>query len=104
MDNHTFMRFVGDVLDSNFCSHDKIFSLDCYKLIRAKRLKNIKHAVVCKYKKQSSGGVLSNSLTQVFSCEFYKISKNTFFQRTPPVAASEVLLEKYCRKKIIQIK
>ena len=29
------------------------------------------------------------SLTQVFSCEFRKISKNTFFYRTPPVGASE---------------
>ena len=26
---------------------------------------------------------------QVFSCEFWKISKNTFFYRTPSVAASE---------------
>ena len=25
---------------------------------------------------------------QVFSCEFCEISKNTFFYRTPPVAAS----------------
>ena len=28
------------------------------------------------------------SLAQVFSCEFFKISKNTFFHRTPLVAAS----------------
>ena len=28
------------------------------------------------------------TLAQVFSCEFYEISKNTFFYRTPPVAAS----------------
>ena len=28
-------------------------------------------------------------LTQVFSCEFCEISKNTFFLRTPLVAASE---------------
>ena len=26
---------------------------------------------------------------QVFSCEFYKISRNTFYCRTPPAAASE---------------
>ena len=30
-------------------------------------------------------------LVQVFSCEFCEISKNTFFQRTPPVAASELM-------------
>ena len=37
-------------------------------------------------------GVLRNSaetLAQVFSCEFYEISKNTFSYRAPPVAASE---------------
>ena len=28
------------------------------------------------------------SLAQVFSCEFCEISKNTFFNRTAPVAAS----------------
>ena len=28
---------------------------------------------------------------KVFSCEFYEVFKNTFFQRAPPVAASEKL-------------
>ena len=28
------------------------------------------------------------SLAQVFSCEFCEISKNTFFDRAPPVAVS----------------
>ena len=32
------------------------------------------------------------ALAQVFSCEFYEISKNTFPYRPPPVAASENLL------------
>ena len=30
------------------------------------------------------------ALAQVFSCEFYEISKNTYSYRTPLVAASEV--------------
>ena len=30
------------------------------------------------------------TLAQVFSCEFFKISNNTFFYRTPPVTASVV--------------
>ena len=30
------------------------------------------------------------TLAQVFSCEFCEISKKTFFQRTPIVAASEL--------------
>ena len=32
------------------------------------------------------------TLAQMFSCEFYEISKNTFFHRTPVVAASA-----YCK-------
>ena len=33
--------------------------------------------------------IKKESLAQVFSCEFCEISKNTFFHRTPLVAASE---------------
>ena len=33
--------------------------------------------------------LLKKRLAQVFSCEFYEISKNTFFYRTLPVAVSE---------------
>ena len=33
--------------------------------------------------------IKKKSLAQVFSCEFCEISKNTFFHRTPLVAASE---------------
>ena len=32
------------------------------------------------------------TLAQVFSCEFCEISKNTFYYRTPLVAASGVLI------------
>ena len=32
--------------------------------------------------------IKKETLEQVFSCEFCKISKNTFSNRTPPVAAS----------------
>ena len=35
--------------------------------------------------------IKKESLAQVFSCEFCKISKNTFIYRTPLVAASGVL-------------
>ena len=31
--------------------------------------------------------IKKEDLAQVFSCEFCRISKNTFFYRTPPVAA-----------------
>ena len=32
--------------------------------------------------------IIKESLVQVFSCEFCKISKNTYFYRTPLLAAS----------------
>ena len=32
--------------------------------------------------------IKKETLAQVFSCKFYEISKNTFFYRTPLVAAS----------------
>ena len=32
--------------------------------------------------------IKKETLAQVFSCEFYEISKNTFSYRTAPVAAS----------------
>ena len=36
--------------------------------------------------------IKKESLAQAFSCEFYEISKNTYFYRTPLVAASETLI------------
>ena len=42
----------------------------------------IKFQVACNFIKKET-------LAQVFSCEFYEISKNTFFYRTPLVAVSE---------------
>ena len=39
--------------------------------------------------KKSLNFITKESLTQVFSCEFCGISKNTFLNRTPRVAASQ---------------
>ena len=36
----------------------------------------------------SAATLLKESLAQVFSCKICEISQNTFFYRTPPVAAS----------------
>ena len=36
---------------------------------------------------EASKFIKKEALAQVFSCEFWEISKNTFFHRTPPVAA-----------------
>ena len=38
---------------------------------------------------RSSCLLKKETLAQVFSCGFCEISKNTFFSRTPPVAASQ---------------
>ena len=38
---------------------------------------------------QARNFIKKESLAQVFSCEFCEISKNNFFYRTPPAAASE---------------
>ena len=35
--------------------------------------------------------IIKETLAQAFSCEFCEIFKNTFFYRTPPVAASDNL-------------
>ena len=40
------------------------------------------------------GGLRPETLTQVYSCEFCKISKSTFSYRTPPVAACGQFLTK----------
>ena len=37
---------------------------------------------------RASNFIKKETLAQVFSCEFCEISKNTFFHRAPPVAAS----------------
>ena len=38
--------------------------------------------------------IKKETLAQVFSCEFCEILKNTFFYRTPPMAASEYIMIK----------
>ena len=49
-------------------------------------------------------GVSQNSqetLAQVFSCEFYEISKSNFFQRTSPVAASKFWQTKHLQSEAV---
>ena len=41
--------------------------------------------------------IKKEALAQVFSCEFCEISKNTFFYRTPQVAASKIIVFKKIR-------
>ena len=50
-----------------------------------------KHAPmqVVKHRSSCPEDFIKKCLAQMFSCEFYEISKNTFFYRTPPVAASK---------------
>ena len=44
----------------------------------------------CSVKKVFTSFIKKETMTQVFSCKFCEISKNTFFHRTPLVAASSV--------------
>ena len=46
----------------------------------------------------TSNFIKKETLAQVFSCKFCKISKNIFCYRTPPVAASVC-----CRRKVVKI-
>ena len=55
---------------------------------------HLKHLCQCLFLNKVAGAcnfIKKEALAQVFSCEFCKISKNTFSYRTPPVAASVVL-------------
>ena len=47
--------------------------------------------------------IKKETLTQVFFCEFCKISKNTFSKRTPPVAASGFIVLIYLLSDIIHL-
>ena len=66
-----FTKFTGKHLSQSFF-FNKVAGLSC----RPKACNFIK----------------KETLAEVFSCEFYEISKNTFFYRTPLVAASAVKL------------
>ena len=43
---------------------------------------------------QACNFIKKETLAQVFSCEFFEISKNTFFYRTPPVTAFDTYKSK----------
>ena len=45
-------------------------------------------AVVQRCSEKAFNFIKNKTQAQVFSCEFCKISKSTFFYKTPPVAAS----------------
>ena len=56
----------------------------CYDINSRQTLEN--------HRPEACNFVKKETLTQVFSCEFYEIYKNTFYYRTPLVAASGVLI------------
>ena len=57
--------------------------------------------VLIKLQVEAYNFIKKETVAQVFSREFCEISKNTFFHRTPPVSASELL--KKCCFKLFQI-
>ena len=54
-----------------------------------------KKGVLWNFTKFTGKHLCQSLLAQVFSCEFYQISKNTFFYRTLLVAASEYTFTRY---------
>ena len=53
---------------------------------------NLRHSFDFKLHASSRNFITKQTLAQVFSCEFCEISKNTFYYRTPMVAASVHLI------------
>ena len=71
-----------------------ILSLDIFLYIFCTQIWSYEHFILVldsiKQKKRPRPATLfKESLAQVFPCEFCESSKNTFFYRTPPVAASQ---------------
>ena len=55
----------------------------------------VKKELECKVSKCLPGSeAKKETLAKVFSCEFCEVSKNTFFHRTPPVAACVIFIAK----------
>ena len=50
--------------------------------------KKISSEAVARRSAEACKFIKKETLVQVFSCEFCEISNNTFYYRTPPVAAS----------------
>ena len=48
--------------------------------------------------------IKKETLAHLFSCEFCEICKNTFFNRTPPVAAFENCILVFCKYNFLQEK
>ena len=48
--------------------------------------------ILANHRPEACNFIKKETLTQVFSCEFYEIYKNTFYYRTPLVAAFVVLI------------
>ena len=76
------MRFQIDQAVVRRCSVKKMF-LEILHI----SLENISARV--SLQSQACNFIKKESLAQLFSCEFCEISRNTFFNRTPPVDASE---------------
>ena len=70
-------------------------------LIRAEGVENFlkkisgKGTLIRDIRSKAFNFIKRETLTQVFSCELCEIFKNTFFNRTPAVAASD---ETFCEK------
>ena len=62
-----------------------------------KQLQLCRNLFLIKLQAEACNFIKKKTLTQVFSCEFCEISKNTFSHRTPLVAASETIIRGFFR-------
>ena len=72
----------------NTLVHDVRNLLQSEAVVRRCSVKKVFLKVFLKKVPEACNFIKKETLTQVFSCEFWEISKNTFFYKTPSVAAS----------------
>ena len=85
-------NFINTKAVVRWCSLKKMF----LEILRNSRESTCTRVFFLKFIKKET-------VAQVFSCEFWEMSKNTFFYRTPLVAASAYIQSLICPKDIVDI-
>ena len=69
-----------------------------------KKLPGARDSFLTKLQAEAGNFIKKETLVQVFSCEFFEISKNTFFHKKPLVAASASTHISISHKKFLKLK
>ena len=84
-----FTKFIKNICQGSFRSRPpEVFYGTVFLKIWSNSQENACLFLTKNRKKETSSFIKKNPLAQEFSCEFCQIFKNTFFHRTPLVAAS----------------